>query len=84
MLGDIQDVYLGDVRAVYPQDGAGPRPGPGNGVATVPTHHMPQAVANIAGSLAIGMDAGTLLIRPGVTRGPRVCRPEREFRDSMV
>jgi hypothetical protein len=26
MLGDIQDVYLGDVRGIYPQDGAGAGP----------------------------------------------------------
>jgi hypothetical protein len=28
---------------------------------------MPQAVANITDSLAMGMDAGILVIRPGVT-----------------
>ena len=67
MLGDIQDVYLGDVRGVYPQDGAGVDPRTGNCVATAPTRHMPQAVANIADSLAIGMDAGILMIRPAVT-----------------
>ena len=42
-------------------------PRTGNCVATVPTRHGPQAVANIADSLAIGMDAGILVIRPGVT-----------------
>ena len=42
-------------------------PRTGNCVATVPTRHMPQAVANIADSLAIGMDAGILVIGPGVT-----------------
>src|SRR5580700_6041660 len=63
MLGDIQDVYLGDVHGVYPQDGADVGPAYRQLRATVPTRHMPQAVANIADSLAIGMDAGILVIR---------------------
>jgi WD40 repeat protein len=42
-------------------------PRTGTCVATVPTRHAPRALTGVADSLAIGMDAGILVIRPGVT-----------------
>jgi WD40 repeat protein len=47
----------GTVRIWDPESGACP--------LTVPTHHPPQAIAWVAGSLAIGLGAGILVIKPG-------------------
>jgi hypothetical protein len=42
-------------------------PRTGNCAATAPTRHMPQAVAKMADSLAMGTDSGIIVIRPGAT-----------------
>jgi WD40 repeat protein len=39
-------------------------PGTGACLLTVPTHYPPQATAWVAGSLAIGLGAGILVIKP--------------------
>jgi WD40 repeat protein len=46
-------------------------PQTGNCVVTVPVHHAALAVAAVDDSLAIGLDAGTLLIKPAPSPDPR-------------
>jgi len=50
----------GTVRIWDPETGASP--------LTVPTHYPAQAIAWVAGSLAIGLGAGILVIKPGAAR----------------
>jgi WD40 repeat protein/DNA-binding SARP family transcriptional activator len=45
-------------------------PGTGACPLTVPTHYPPQATAWVAGSLAIGLGAGILVIKPRAARWP--------------
>ncbi|HEY7362456.1 MAG TPA: hypothetical protein VH642_16690, partial [Streptosporangiaceae bacterium] len=52
----------GTVRMWDPETGACP--------LTVPTHYPPQATAWVAGSLAIGLGAGILVIRPRAAGWP--------------
>ena len=45
-------------------------PGTGACLLTVPTHYPPQATAWVAGSLAIGLGAGILVIKPRAAGWP--------------
>src|ERR1035437_4422748 len=70
---------LGDGRRPAPPrrrqlgpDGASAGPAYRQLLSIVHTRHMPQAVANITDSLAMGMDAGILVIRAG--RRPEAAR----------